>query len=117
MDKKSALLTQVIMTFIMALSMSGILGLIFKGPSMEGLSRWPKQFMIAWPLAFALTMVAWPTSMALSGAILRSRKGRSGAKRRDIRLRTGAAVPVTGGRSRQRLLPAWEKQGRRHRRP
>lgn len=74
MDKKSVFLSQVIMTFIMAATMSGILGLIFGGgPSMQWLSTWPKQFIIAWPIAFALTMVAWPASMALTAAILRPR--------------------------------------------
>lgn len=71
MDKKSILLSQVIMTFIMALTMSGLLGMIFSGgPSAEWLAAWPKQFLIAWPIAFALTMVAWPASMALTAAIL-----------------------------------------------
>lgn len=74
MDKKSIFLTQVIMTFIMAATMSGVMGLVMEGPSAEWLSAWPKQFVIAWPIAFCLTMVAWPASMALSGAILRPRK-------------------------------------------
>ncbi|WP_406723654.1 hypothetical protein WJ438_01755 [Streptomyces sp. GD-15H] len=49
------------------------------GPSMQWLAGWPRQFIIAWPIAFAVTMVAWPTSMALSSAILKSRKGRPAA--------------------------------------
>ncbi|QGK68983.1 DUF2798 domain-containing protein [Allosaccharopolyspora coralli] len=61
------------MTFIMAATMSGIMGLVFTGPSLEWLTAWPKQFIIAWPIAFVLTMVAWPASMALSAAILRPR--------------------------------------------
>ena len=76
MNKKRALLTQVIMTFIMAATMSGIMGLIFTGPSMHWLTGWPRQFLIAWPIAFVLTMAAWPASMALSGRILRSRDHR-----------------------------------------
>ncbi len=74
MSKKSVFLTQVIMTFIMAATMSGLMSLIFTGPSMEWLTGWPRQFIIAWPIAFAATMVAWPASMALSSAILRPRK-------------------------------------------
>ncbi|WP_147918123.1 DUF2798 domain-containing protein [Ruania zhangjianzhongii] len=74
MNKKRALVTQVIMTFIMAATMSAIMSLIFAGPSMQWLAGWPKQFLIAWPIAFALTMVAWPASMAISGAILRPRQ-------------------------------------------
>lgn len=71
MSKKSIFLTQVIMTFIMAATMSGIMGLIFTGPSMQWLANWPKQFIIAWPIAFAVTMVAWPASMAISSKILK----------------------------------------------
>lgn len=73
MNKKRALLTQVVMTFIMAATMSGIMGLIFAGPSLQWLANWPRQFLIAWPIAFVLTMVAWPASVALSGKILRPR--------------------------------------------
>lgn len=62
------------MTFIMAATMSGLLGLIFSGGfSLSWLSSWPKQFIIAWPIAFCLTMVAWPASMKLGAAILRPR--------------------------------------------
>lgn len=75
MSKKHALLSQVVMTFLMAASMSGLMGLIIAGPSMAWLTSWPLQFLIAWPIAFALTMVAWPLSMKLAGAALRPRKG------------------------------------------
>ena len=37
------------------------------------LTRWPKQLVVAWPIAFVATMVLWPASMALSGTILRPR--------------------------------------------
>lgn len=81
MNKKSIFLSQVIMTFIMASTMSGLMGLIFSGgPSMDWLTAWPRQFIIAWPIAFALTMVAWPASMALTGAILRPREEGSGTQ-------------------------------------
>ncbi len=71
---KNALLSQVIMTFIMALTMSGAMSLIFTGPSLQWLARWPGQFIIAWPIAFLLTMVAWPAATALTGALLRTRQ-------------------------------------------
>lgn len=70
MDKKYILLSQVFMTFIMAATMSGLMGLIIAGPSMDWLASWPKQFLIAWPIAFALTMVAWPAAMKLAGRTL-----------------------------------------------
>lgn len=74
MDKKTILLSQVIMTFIMASTMSGLMGLIIGGgPSAEWLGMWGRSFIVAWPIAFALTMVAWPLSMALTAAVLRPR--------------------------------------------
>ncbi|WP_017593898.1 DUF2798 domain-containing protein [Nocardiopsis potens] len=73
MNKKSALLSQVFLTFIMAATMSGVMGLLFTGPSMEWLTGWPEQFVIAWPIAFVLTMGAWPASTALAKAVLRDR--------------------------------------------
>lgn len=75
MSKKFVLLSQVFMTFIMAALMSGLMGLITAGPTMEWLTSWPLQFLIAWPIAFALTMVAWPTSMKLAGSILKPKQG------------------------------------------
>ncbi|HEY3338153.1 MAG TPA: DUF2798 domain-containing protein [Propionicimonas sp.] len=74
---KNALLSQVIMTFIMALTMSGTMSLIFTSPSLQWLARWPGQFIIAWPIAFIFTMIAWPAATALTGAILRPRQDES----------------------------------------
>ncbi|MGA4509016.1 DUF2798 domain-containing protein [Propionibacteriaceae bacterium G1746] len=70
---KRILLTQVIMTLLMASIMSGIMSLIAMGPSMHWLASWPLSALMAWPIAFAVTMVAWPASMAIAGAVLRPR--------------------------------------------
>lgn len=75
MNKKTMLLTQVIMTFFMAATMSGIMGLIFSGPTLEWLTHWPLQFIIAWPIAFVATMVLWPASMAISMRLFSPRTG------------------------------------------
>lgn len=56
LDKKTLLLAQVLITFMMALSMSGIMSLIAMGPTAEWLRAWPWQFITAWPIAFVLTM-------------------------------------------------------------
>ncbi len=71
MDKKSGILSQVVMTFILAAAMSGVMGLVVMGPSMQWLARWPKQFLVAWPIAFALTMVAWRAAGCLPGQVAR----------------------------------------------
>ena len=56
-DKKTLLLAQLFITFMMAASMSGIMSLIALGPTPHWLGEWPKQFIMAWPIAFCLTLV------------------------------------------------------------
>ncbi len=56
-DKKTLLLAQVFITFMMAASMSGIMSLLALGPTSQWLHAWPGQFAMAWPIAFVLTMV------------------------------------------------------------
>ena len=80
MNKNFMLLSQVFMTCIMAATMSGLMSLVHSGPSMEWLKGWPLQFVIAWPIAFALTMVAWPAAMKLAGLTLGVAAKRSAAK-------------------------------------
>lgn len=70
---KRILPTQVIRTFLMATTMSGVMSLIFTGPSLEWLAAWPRQILLAWPIAFVATMILWPASTGLGGAILRPR--------------------------------------------
>lgn len=69
MDKRTILISQIIMTFMMSSSMSGIMLLIAIGPTDVWLEIWPKQFLMAWPIAFVLTMVTWPLSMLLTRLI------------------------------------------------
>jgi hypothetical protein len=71
MNKKSALITQILMTFMMALTMSGMMSLIELGPTMVWLDHWPKGFLIAWPAAFMLNMIARPAAMALARKVVR----------------------------------------------
>lgn len=56
-SKKTLIVAQVLITFMMAISMSGIMSLIAMGPTREWLHAWPGQFIIAWPIAFCLTLV------------------------------------------------------------
>lgn len=55
-DKPTLLLSQLLITLMMAFSMSGIMSLIALGPCAEWLRIWPRQFIIAWPIAFVLTL-------------------------------------------------------------
>ena len=66
MDKKTLILTQVIMTAIMAVSMSGIMSFIALGPTALWLSTWPKNALVAWPFAFVLGAVAFPAASRIA---------------------------------------------------
>ncbi|OWU81551.1 DUF2798 domain-containing protein [Phaeobacter sp. 22II1-1F12B] len=66
MDKKTLILTQVIMTAIMAVSMSGIMSFIALGPTALWLSTWPKNAIVAWPFAFVLGAVAFPAASRIA---------------------------------------------------
>ena len=65
MDKKTAFVTQPIMTCMMAAVMSGIMSLIALGPTATWLAAWPMQFIIAWPIAFVVTQLLWPIALKL----------------------------------------------------
>jgi len=66
MNKKILLIAQILMTFMMALLMSGIMSLIALGPTKQWLSVWPIQFIIAWPIAFILTQFTSKIAFALA---------------------------------------------------
>jgi hypothetical protein len=71
MDKKTLLIGQVLMTFLMALSMSGILSAIMMGLTAEWLAHWPQQFIIAWPIAFVMTLIWSRVAFPLAGRLSR----------------------------------------------
>lgn len=70
MDKRTILTTQIIMTLLMATSMSGIMSLIAIGPSRAWLAAWPGQVVIAWPIAFVMTMMLWPAANRIARVFL-----------------------------------------------
>jgi Protein of unknown function (DUF2798). len=80
MDKRTILISQLVMTFMMAFSMSAIMLLIAVGPTAAWLQIWPKQFLIAWPIAFVMTLVTWPLSQKLTRLILSLAAARPGAR-------------------------------------
>lgn len=71
MNAKTIIVTQIIMTFLMALSMSGIMLYIAIGSTPDFLTIWMKQFIVAWPIAFVMTNLMWPISNKIARAILR----------------------------------------------
>ncbi|HTN63260.1 MAG TPA: DUF2798 domain-containing protein [Devosia sp.] len=64
MPKKTQIVLQLLITFMMALSMSGIMGFISAGSGY--LAHWPLTFIIAWPIAFILTQVVTPIAFKLA---------------------------------------------------
>ena len=56
-DAKTLLLAQVFITFFMSLTMSGFMGALHMGLTPEFLKTWPRDWIIAWPVAFILTQV------------------------------------------------------------
>lgn len=77
MQKKTMILTQVIMTFIMATAMSGIMSFIALGPTAFWLSNWPKTALIAWPIAFVLGGIAFPVSARIANFLMKPKAGKT----------------------------------------
>lgn len=69
-DRKTLLLAQILITFMMAFLMSGIMSLFALGPTAYWLSQWPKQFIIAWPIAFVLTLFVSKFAFGLAFMIM-----------------------------------------------
>jgi membrane-associated PAP2 superfamily phosphatase len=64
LPKKTTLVLQLAMTFMMALTMSGTLGFIFNGA--DFVSHWPQTFIIAWPIAFIYTRIINPIAFKIA---------------------------------------------------
>lgn len=71
MNVKTIIVTQIIMTCLMALSMSGIMLYIAIGSTPDFFTIWMKQFIVAWPIAFVMTNVMWPIANKIARTILR----------------------------------------------
>lgn len=69
MDKKTLLIGQIIMTFLMAFTMSGIMIFVTMGVSAETVKLWLSKFLIAWPIAFCFTQVYSRIAFPLGGLI------------------------------------------------
>lgn len=69
-DKPTRLLATALISLMMAAAMSGIISLIALGPTAAWLARWPKAFLVAWPIAFCLTLLVAPLGFRLAHAIM-----------------------------------------------
>ena len=66
---KTVFVAQIIITFCMALTMSGTLSAIMMGINAEWLAAWPKSFIIAWPIAFIYTQFISPFAFFVAGKL------------------------------------------------
>jgi hypothetical protein len=64
------LVAQVMITRFMAVSMSGIMSAVGLGLTWHWLANWPKQFVIAWPIAVLPTQVYGRLVFAVAGRIV-----------------------------------------------
>ena len=65
-DTKNLLIAQVFITFFMSGTMSAFMGILHMGFSDTFLSVWPRDWAIAWPVAFLFTQVYGPLGFKLS---------------------------------------------------
>lgn len=68
-DRKTLLLSQAIITFVMALFMSGLLSFLQLGFTSVWLHAWGHAFLIAWPAAFILIQLVGPVSFKIAARI------------------------------------------------
>ncbi|MGB8815481.1 MAG: DUF2798 domain-containing protein [Paracoccaceae bacterium] len=63
---KTILLAQFFISFMMATLMSGILGLLHLGFTAAFLHEWGRALVIAWPIAFCLSLAVGPIAFKLA---------------------------------------------------
>lgn len=66
MDKKTQLLAQFFISIMMAAFFSGFFTLINLGLTGHWLMAWPRQFAVAWPVAFTLSLFVGPVGFKLA---------------------------------------------------
>lgn len=55
-DPKTIVIAQFFISGMMAFLMTGFFSFLHLGPSLDWLSEWSSSFMIAWPVAFVLSL-------------------------------------------------------------
>jgi hypothetical protein len=78
-NKKTLIVAQLLITLMMAFSMSGIMSLIALGPTLFWFHTWMQTFIMAWPIAFCLSIPVGKIAFALSGKLTASRQPEAAA--------------------------------------
>jgi hypothetical protein len=70
-EKKTLILAQMLIALMMAALMTGIFGFLHLGPTTQWLTEWGKSFLMAFPLAFLLSLGVGPLAFRLARLITR----------------------------------------------
>ena len=74
MQRKTLIIAQLVITFCMAVTMSGIMGLIIGGYTEDFFIHWPVQALTAWPIAFFFTQFYGPLGFIVAGIVTGAKK-------------------------------------------
>lgn len=68
-NKKTLILAQLLIAMMMAGLMTGIFGFIHMGPSPDFFAEWGRSFLMAFPIAFVLSLGVGPLAFRLANRI------------------------------------------------
>ena len=70
-SKKHIIVAQFFISGLMSLLMSGFFSFFHLGFTTYGLETWRESFLIAWPIAFTLSMIVGPIGFKISEMLLK----------------------------------------------
>lgn len=73
-NKKELIVAQIFISVMMAFLMTGIFSFIQLGATTDWLSRWEKSFVMAWPIAFVLSLIIGPLAFKLAAIVTRQKQ-------------------------------------------
>lgn len=68
-DTKTILVAQILISDMMAFLMTGFFGFLHFGLGSAWLAEWAKAFVVAWPVAFCLSLIVGKLSFKIAGRI------------------------------------------------
>lgn len=72
-NPKTLILAQAMISFAMALMMTGFFAFLALGATVEWLHAWTRSFIIAWPLAFCLSLVVGKVAFKIAAGLTADR--------------------------------------------
>ncbi len=68
-SKKKQIITGILMTTVMALTLSGFFSLIYMGFTLEWVGVWARNFAMGWPVGFIVSLIAAGPVQRLAGRL------------------------------------------------